>query len=261
MFFTLSKIFGGFANPATLLAIFTLAAGTAAFARRLHLATLLQSISVAIVVIFGILPGANWLALPLEARFPANPALPPDVAGIIALGGTERVETSATWGQPTLSDPAPIVALMNLGRRYPNAKLVFSGGLHPASDIGLSEADIVREFVNEVGADAAAFVYETRARNTYENARFSYDLVHPHPGEHWILICQAIGMPRAVGVFRRAGWDVIPFPAGYLSGSKRVAALSFDLLGGLNLAYFAVHEWVGLIVYRLMGYTDEVFPK
>jgi uncharacterized SAM-binding protein YcdF (DUF218 family) len=261
MFFTVSKIFGGIANPATLLAFLTLAAGTALLARRSRLATLLQSISIAIVLLFGVLPGANWLALPLESRFPADPALPPDVAGIIALGGTERVEQSATWGQPSLSDPGPIVALMNLGRRYPQAKLMFTGGPHPTSDSKLSEADVVRQFLNEVGADATAILYETNARNTYENALFTYELVHPHPGERWILIGQAIGMPRAVGVFRHAGWDVIPFPAGYLSGSKRAAALSFDLLGGLNLAYFAAHEWVGLIVYRLMGYTDEVFPK
>src|SRR5689334_15981390 len=108
MFFTLSGILGGIANPATLLAFFTLAAGVAALARRWRLAVLLQSISITIILLFGILPGANWLALPLESRFPANPILPSDVAGIIALGGTERLEQTATWGQPTVNDPAPI---------------------------------------------------------------------------------------------------------------------------------------------------------
>jgi uncharacterized SAM-binding protein YcdF (DUF218 family) len=137
---------------------------------------------------------------------------------------------------------------------------VFTGGLHATKKSKLSEADIVRGFVKELGADAAAILYDDRARNTYENALFARELLHPKPGERWILICQAIGMPRAVGVFRRAGWDVIPFPAGYLSGSKRPWALSFDLPGGLSLAYFAIHEWVGLIVYRLMGYTDAIFP-
>ena len=260
MFFPLSKIFGGIADPATLLAFFTLAAGVAVFARRWRLAALLQSISVAIVLFLGILPGANWLALPLESRFPANPTLPSDVAGIIALGGTERLEQSSVWGQPTLSDTAPIVALINLGRKYPGAKLVFTGGLHATNDRSLSEADIVRRFINELGADAAAILYDDRARNTHENAVFTHELVHPKPGERWVLICPAIGMPRAVGAFRQAGWDVIPFPAGYISGSKHPTALSFDLLSGLNLAYVAAHEWVGLIVYRLVGYTDEVFP-
>ena len=261
MFVTLSSIFGGFVNPAALLAFFTLAAGMAALVRRWRLAALFQGIDVAIVLLLGILPGANWLALPLESRFPANPALPSDVAGIIALGGTERVEQSSVWRQPSLSDPAPIVALLNLGRRYPEAKLVFSGGIHATNDSGLTEANIVRDFVNELGTNAGSILYEDRSRNTHENALFTYELVHPQPGERWILIGQAIGMPRAVGAFRRAGWDVIPFPAGYLSGSKHPAALSFDLLGGLSLAHVAAHEWVGLIVYRLTGYTDEMFPK
>jgi len=260
MFITLSRIFGGISDPATLLAFVVLAAGVAALTRRWALTGLLQSISVLFVLLFGILPAANWLALPLESRFPANPELPSDVAGIIALGGTERVEQSAVWGQPTLSDPAPIVTLVSLGRKYPEAKLVFTGGLH-ATGSNLGESDVVRGFVKELGADSASILYEDRAQNTHENAVFTYELVHPKPGEHWILICQAIGMPRAVGAFRRAGWDIIPFPAGYLSGSKQATALSFDLLGGLSLARFAAHEWVGLIVYRLMGYTDQVFPR
>ena len=261
MFFALSKTLGGLANPATLLALFTLAAGAGVLTRRFRLAALLQGISVAIVLAFGVLPVANWLAIPLESRFPTNPALPPDVAGIVALGGTERLEQSAAWGQPTLSDPAPIVALIDLGRRYPDAKLVFSGGLRAKGDGRLSESEIVRQFVSQLGVDPSRIIYDERARNTYENAEFTQQLVHPKPGERWILISQAIGMPRAVAAFRRAGWDVIPFPAGYLSAGKRTAPLSFDLLGGLNLAYFALHEWAGLLAYRLMGYTDELFPS
>ena len=261
MFFTLSKALGGFADPGTLLAIFTLAAAAAALGRRVRLAILLQGISAAIVLLIGVFPGANWLALPLESRFPANPAIPADVAGIIVLGGTERLEQSATWHQPTLNDPASIVALVNLGREYPGAKRVFTGGLRATNESGLSEADIVRQFISELGADANAIDYDDRARNTYENAVFTYALMHPKPGERWVLVAQAIAMPRAVGVFRRAGWDVIPFPAGYLSGSRRLTAFSFDLVGGLSLASIAAHEWVGLIVYRLMGYTGEMFPK
>jgi uncharacterized SAM-binding protein YcdF (DUF218 family) len=67
-------------------------------------------------------------------------------------------------------------------------------------------------------------------------------------------------MPRAVGVFRRAGWDVLPFPAGYLSsGDGRLSAIP-DLVGELQLASTALHEWGGLFAYRFMGYTDELFP-
>ena len=260
MFFFFSKFFGGLADPAVLLSLAILAGAVATFMARRRLAAGLQILSAVLVLLLGILPCAEWLAIPLEDRFAANPALPDHVAGIITLGGTERVEQSAVRGEPILSDPAPIVALITLGRRYPAATLVFAGGIHARADERVSEATIVRDFLRELGAGDRPIIYEDHSRNTYENAKFSHDLIHPRAGERWILVCPAIGMPRAVGVFRRAGWDVIPYPAGYLTTGRGAAALSFDLLGGLSLASTAVHEWLGLIVYRLMGYTDALFP-
>jgi len=259
MYFTVSKLLGGLANPATVLGILILASGAASFVRRKRLSAGLLAAAVALIIAFGVLPVSAWLALPLEARF-AAPVLPADIAGIIVLGGTERVEQSAAWGQPELSDPASVLALLTLGRRYPNAKLVFSGGLRSRMDANVSEAAIVRNFVNQLGASSSSIIYEDRSRNTYENALFTRELIKPKPGEHWILVCQAIGMPRAVGVFRKAGWDVIPFPAGYLGARGHEALLSFDMLGGFHLGAVAMHEWVGLIMYRVLGYMDEFFP-
>ncbi|MFZ0694133.1 MAG: YdcF family protein, partial [Alphaproteobacteria bacterium] len=122
-------------------------------------------------------------------------------------------------------------------------------------------ATIAKDFINELDTSGRAIIFEDQARNTFENAVFTRGLVGPKPGEHWILVCQAIAMPRAVGVFRKAGWDVIPFPAGYLTAGRDRAFLSFDLTGGFRLATLALHEWVGLIVYRMMGYSDALYPE
>jgi uncharacterized SAM-binding protein YcdF (DUF218 family) len=68
-------------------------------------------------------------------------------------------------------------------------------------------------------------------------------------------------MPRSVGVFRRAGWDVVPWPV-----DRRVAAdppfrPGFDVAGGIEAAETAVREWIGLAAYRLAGRTDALFPS
>ena len=118
---------------------------------------------------------------------------------------------------------------------------------------------MVRGFLAEIGVNGDRILYERQSRNTYENATRALELIQPKPGETWILVTQAISMPRAVGVFRKAGWDVIPYPAGYLTGG-RSGGLSLDLLGGLRLASIAIHEWAGLLAYRVMGYTDALFP-
>ena len=260
MFFVLSRILDPITNPVLILAVLILISLVALMVRRWYLAVFLQTAAVAIVIFIGILPGAAWLALPLETRFPVNPNLPEHVAGIIVLGGTERVDASAAWGQPILSDPTPIAIAVALARRYPQAQLVFSGG-GSASNTTLKEADVVRAFLIEIGFDANRIAFEMQSRNTFQNGVFTYQLIRPKPTEHWILLTQAISMPRAVAVFRHVGWNVIPFPAGYMTESKNPRFISINILGGLHLAAVAIHEWAGLIAYRLMGYTDQIFPR
>lgn len=260
MFFAFSKILGPLTNPALILALLILASMLAVLARRRRGALFLQSTAAAIVVLFGILPGATWLALPLETRFPSNPNLPDHVAGVIVLGGTERVDASATWDQPILRDPTPIASAVALARRYPQARMVFSGG-GSRPNMTLKESDVVKDFLTEIGFDANRVIYEERSQNTFQNGLYTYQLVRPKPGERWILVTQAISMPRAVAVFRHTGWDVIPFPAGYLTASQDPGYISINILGGLQLAAVAIHEWVGLVAYRLMGYTEQIFPR
>jgi uncharacterized SAM-binding protein YcdF (DUF218 family) len=261
MLIEILRLFARILEPPLLLLILVLAGLIATLSRRWLTASLLQALAFAIFVFVGVLPGGAWLASPLEHRFPPNPPLPAQVAGIITLGGTERVAQSATSGQPVFSDTTPILALIELGRQHPEAKMVFTGGMHPRDKASPTEADIVRQFFRAIGADDSRVVYETRSRTTMENARFSRDLLHPSASERWILVTQAVSMPRAVAVFRNAGWNVIPYPVGYFSHDNQRLRVSLDLLGELRLASLALHEWGGLVAYRLMGYTDTLFPK
>jgi uncharacterized SAM-binding protein YcdF (DUF218 family) len=261
MIIEIARLLGRAVEPPLLLVILVLASMVATIWQRWHLAMLLQATTLAILVLIGILPGGAWLALPLEQRFPGKPFLPAHVDGIIALGGTERVAASAAWDQPIFSDPAPIVALIALARQYPEAKLVFSGGAHPRNAESPTEADIVREFLGRLNIDGSRILYESHSHNTLENALFSRDMIHPTADEHWVLVTEAISMPRAVAVFRHAGWNVIPYPAGYLTQGRERFSASLDILGGFRLASVAAHEWGGLLAYRLMGYTDELMPQ
>jgi uncharacterized SAM-binding protein YcdF (DUF218 family) len=260
MFFPISKFFGAFLNPALLLTILILLGGVALLIGRRRLVAWCLGLSAVLVILFGILPGGSWLASPLETRFPAEPALPDHVAGIIALAGTERVEASAEWGQPLISDPMPIVAMVALGRRYPDARLIFSGGVHAHAHPAIGEGSIVRDFLVRLGLDPGRITFEEKARNTIESGQFVGALLQPQPGQVWLLVTQALSLPRAVGVYRKAGFDVIAIPAGYLTGSREPGLVSLDLGGDGRLAFWALHEWVGLVVYRLLGYTSELYP-
>ena len=73
-----------------------------------------------------------------------------------------------------------------------------------------SEAEASAGLLDSLGLDPARILNEGRSRNTHENALFSRDMAQPQDGETWLLVTSAFHMPRSVGVFRQAGFEVVP---------------------------------------------------
>ena len=101
-------------------------------------------------------------------------------------------------------------------------------------------------------------------RNSGLNDRstfYSKALVTPKPGEHWLLVTSAFHMPRSIGLFRKVGFAVEPYPVDWRVGGRE-DLFSFNGLSGEGLARTdtAVREWIGLLAYRLRGRIDELFP-
>ncbi|WP_164125846.1 YdcF family protein, partial [Stenotrophomonas maltophilia] len=71
-------------------------------------------------------------------------------------------------------------------------------------------------------------------------ALFSARIVQPKPGERWILVTSAAHMPRSVGCFREAGFEVIAHPVDYRArgwmDATRVNSFASDGLLTLDLA-------------------------
>ncbi|WP_027172874.1 YdcF family protein [Methylobacterium sp. 10] len=210
----------------------------------------------------GLLPLAAWITLPLENRFPrfADDGAP--VTGVIVLGGAVETQTTLARGQLSVNDAGERqIAFADLARRYPQARLLFSGGSGLLGTDGTSEAEIVSRFADTLGLPRTRMILEDRSRNTHENARFSADLVKPVAGERWLLVTSAWHMPRAMGCFRQAGFDVTAYPVDYRTmGWGDAWKLKSFASDGLLVLDLVVKEWIGLIVYRLAGYTDAVLP-
>ena len=82
-----------------------------------------------LIAVAGLSPLGNALILPLEQRFPPWDASrgPPD--GIVMLGGAISPNVSAARGVVALNEAAErITATAELARRYPNARIILSGG-------------------------------------------------------------------------------------------------------------------------------------
>lgn len=243
--------------PSTLL---LLLAVLGLLARRWRLGRQVAATAVALLALAVALPVGDWLRMPLETRFPA-PAAPARVDGVIALGGGVDPYVSAYWRQPAIGGTAErFTALVELGRRWPQAKLVFTGGIGILGGAPMSEAEVLGGFLGGLGIDASRLTLEDEARTTRENALHVQELLRPQPGEVWLLVTSAAHIPRAVGVFRAIGWDVTAWPvdyrtAGWWGGDWRPRA-------GRRLSDLdeAAYEWLGLVYYRLLGWTTALLP-
>lgn len=212
---------------------------------------------------FAVLPVGPLLYGFLENRFPVlqEDELPSQVDGIIALGGALSPQGSAKRKQLQIGGAVErITSLVALAQRYPSAKVVFTGGSGSLTNQELKEADLLKDLLPVLKINPQRVILERESRNTIENAKWSAELVNPKPDETWLLVTSAFHMPRALGVFRKQGWKVMPYPVDFATSPGDRFRLGFDLVGGLGSASGAIREIMGLIAYRVLGKTAEVFP-
>lgn len=207
------------------------------------------------------LPIAAFLTLPLEERFPRPASPPPAVTGIIVLGGAVEQELTAAHGIPALNGAAErMTEAVALALRHPAARLVFTGGSAALIPGGPTESDTARQFFLGMGLPESRLAFEDQSRNTHENAVFTFRMLAPGQEENWLLVTSASHMPRSMGVFRQAGWRIIPWPVNYTTGRDPGLWWYGPFPTRLNQAEWALREWVGLTVYRVTGRTDAWFP-
>ncbi len=262
MFFTLSKILGFFALPSNLLMVIGLVGLVLLCTRFTRLASWLIVTSLVLLAIAGLSPLGNALMLPLEQRFPPWDASrgPPD--GIVVLGGAISPDISAARGAVALDEAAERVTVAaELARRYPSARIIYSGGSNAVLfDEGVEAVFAVRQ-LEALGVTHERITAEEQSRNTVENAVFSRLLANPKPEERWLLVTSAYHMPRAMAAFRAAGFAVEAYPVDWRTRGPIDLVRPFSSFGdGLQRTDTAMHEWVGLLAYRLTGKTAALFP-
>lgn len=221
----------------------------------------LVGLSVAVLLVLNVVPVGSWAVVKLEMRFPPPVTLPERIDGIIVLGGMFQASLTKIHGTISLNAAADrLWAGLELARRYPGARFVFSGGNGlPLTDVP-GDAELARRAYGEVGLEGPRMVFENDSRNTRESAVLSLKRVQPQPGENWLLVTSAAHMPRAVGSFRAVGWPVIPYPVDYTTGGAADPIVNFSGVRQFSRLGQAFREGLGLAYYYAQGWTTDLFP-
>lgn len=262
MFFVLSKTLGFLLLPTNFLIGIGFVGAVLMFTRFASIGRKLVIAAVLLLVICGLSPLGNLLLYPLEQRFPKWDASRGAPDGIIVLGGSIQADLSVSHGTPVvIGAPDRLIAAAALAHRYPNAPILFTGGSAKLISNDAREADFAGAIFESLGIDKSRLIMERASRNTQENAQFSKALLAPKQGERWLLVTSAFHMPRSVGLFRKAGFAVEPYPVDWrVGGRDDLFNFTNIAIDGLGRTDMAVREWMGLIAYRAAGKIDELLP-
>lgn len=262
MFFVASKIFWIVANPLSLATILALSSFLLILAGWRRLAATAGGLSFLVLAISGWTTAGALMLHPLEDRFPRPAEMPDRVDGIVVLGGGFEGGINRVRGGYELNASGDrFVETAALALRYPEARVLVSGGAGALTLEGEGDGETAPRLLEALGVDRARLLLDNEARNTEENALFSKRLADPQQGETWLLVTSAFHMPRSVGLFRKAEFPVVPWPADYrTSGAEGIGLAEDNIFDSTQNTALAIREWIGLVVYWKTGRIDEILP-
>jgi len=207
----------------------------------------------ALLYLLSIQPIADALLRPLEDAYPPLSvyAVGDGPQAIVVLGGgTVQNSPEAVMGRDTLGPDALKRAVYAFGLRddFP-VPYIFCGGKvfeHEQEP----EAITAGRVFTSLGLPFERLILETNSRNTWGNAKETAMLGITQA----ILVTSAYHMSRGVYCFERNGVSVIPAPTDYkCDRNRKYDFFSFmPSMGYLYSTYLALHEYIGLISYRLV---------
>ena len=208
---------------------------------------------IVLLLLFGILPIGSYALYKLERIYPIPPLNTAEFEGIIVLGGSIDLHTLTKSGQPQLSAYAErFVESIALARKFPDKTIIFSGGAGSINHPEHTEAAELKILMQKLNIDPQRFVFEDKSRTTYENMSELKGMGLDKKGRY-LLVTSGFHMPRAVALFQSHGFNIIPYPAGFMEDDTLKPALSLNLLGNYIKLNIAVKELLGMIAYKSFG--------
>ncbi|TAH50948.1 MAG: YdcF family protein [Betaproteobacteria bacterium] len=194
-------------------------------------------------------PAVGLLLAPLESSPVLTAEAARDAGAIVILGAGKR-DHAPEFGGETVNRLA--LERLRYGARLARETglpVLVSGGA-PTGE--LPEAVLMKQCLVEDFGITPRWI-ETESRDTRDNARLSALQLKAAGVHRVLLVTHAAHMPRALAEFEAQGLGVVPAPTAWL-GSHESKDRRLALLPSQNTAYagwYAVHEWLGLLAYRL----------
>ena len=208
-----------------------------------------------IFCISAVVPTGSYLYYLLEKNYYSQNYLPETIDGILILSGASNPYLTKEHNQINLNGSVErLTESVSLIKKYPTAKIIFSGGTGSLKYIDLDHASVAKNFFSNMGIDSNKIYYERKSRNTYENILFSKKIANPKKNEKWLLVTSAYHLNRSLGVSEKLEWIFIPYAVDFEKSKKFSWDFPYNFLRNISEFNQATHEWIGLFAYYLLGY-------
>jgi uncharacterized SAM-binding protein YcdF (DUF218 family) len=199
----------------------------------------------------------SWRSIPdaLISGLEGAHDVPTDVSkfhGVVVLGGAFSSGRARGTILPALSCSAErVTEAVPLLKKNPHLQLLFAGG--DARLVGASEpeSDEARAFFKRMDIESSRMRFESKSRNTFENAVNSFEVAGADNTKPWLLLTSAWHMPRALATFQKAGWNVTPYPVDHYAPNE-INAFDFSVSGGLESWQLLIREVAGGLIYKVL---------
>jgi uncharacterized SAM-binding protein YcdF (DUF218 family) len=137
--------------------------------------------------------------------------------------------------------------------------ILVTGGTASLWKIHGTEGELAQKLLLIFGVPTKAILVENASKNTHENAENSRKLLESKNlwGSEVLLVTSAFHMRRAEACFLKSGYKVLPYPTSmraHVINWVNPAIYFVPSLDSLNRWNLLLHEWVGYISYKVLGY-------
>lgn len=219
-----------------------------------------------ISILFVFATGKGWIyqlltpSLELKPRIEAPQWAESNV--IVVLGGglsrwPENDDLSSNlWAVPRVMEGARLYHSCRDSGENPKrvCKLLVSGG-DPLS-LGQTEAEIMKRELQSLGITSEDILTEDQSRNTFQNAKFSREVLQLWPQARVFLVTSNVHLKRANLFFRHFGIGSILAPADSFAGVKSWKTFAYMAA----LTDLALHETIGVLQYHYYNMTGKNPP-
>lgn len=215
---------------------------------------------IAVVVVYWMMSsplGAELVIRALSSGYAPiqNPSEVPRGSAIVVLGGGSFTfhHGGLTLDVPTKGSALRALEAARLYRLLGAPLVIASGGIVSDNGDPDPESEMLGRALVSLGVSPPRIAYESRSRNTFEQATEVKTILRARQLDHFVLVTSPMHMRRSMAVFRAAGLNPIPSVARVGSEGMRDGPLLLPRDTYLHLSDDAIYECLALGYYWIRG--------